>query len=195
MCCNIPPKNRLHSTSWTKASFWLSIMFRAVLFTTRSGVLPVLKNKIEYGYRTLGYCPLTGYNPGSLPAPLLEITSLGRHLYTSGLTTVPCVEGVEQRRKSQLTFFFLSVTPWRHSDIPIRAPLSGPRGCRKSKSGRNLGLYVLKEQDSHELDISLRGTEDLSESLRVSGLKGLQIISYFNLFYSILWRAQSLWCI
>jgi hypothetical protein len=91
--------------------------------------------------------------------------------------------------------FFLSVTPWRHSDIPIRTPLSGPRGCRKSKSGRNLGLYVLKEQDSHELDISLRGTEDLSESLRVSGLKGLQIISYFNLFYSILWRAQSLWCI
>jgi len=109
-------------------------------FTTRTSVLPVLKNKIEYGYRTLGYCPLTGYNPGSLPASLLQITSLGRHLYTSGLTTFPCVVGVKQRRKPQLTFC-LSVKPWRHSDIPIRASFSGSRECQKSKSGSNLELY------------------------------------------------------
>jgi hypothetical protein len=41
---------------------------------------------------------------------------LGRHLYTSKLTKVPCVGGVEQRRKTQLTFC-PSVKPWRHSYI------------------------------------------------------------------------------
>ena len=35
------------------------------------------------------------------------------------------------------------------------------------------------------MDFSLRGTEGLSEGLRVSELKGLQIIYYSILFYSI----------
>ena len=65
---------------------------------------------------------------------------LGRHFDTTVLTTIPCVEDVQQRRKPHLTFC-LSVNPWRHSDIPIRAPFSGPRRCQKSKSGGNLELY------------------------------------------------------
>ena len=57
------------------------------------------------------------YNPGLLPAFLLDIASWEDSSTQWGWSTVPCVGGVEQRRWPHLTFC-VSVKTWRPSYIP-----------------------------------------------------------------------------
>ena len=71
----------------------------------------------------LGYCPLSGHNPGLLPASLLDITPWEDISIQWGWLTVRCLGCVGQQRKPGLTFCVeCELSPWQHSDIPIWVP-------------------------------------------------------------------------
>ena len=79
-------------------------------------------------FNALGYRPLTGYDPRLLLNSLLDTTPWKDISTEWGWSTVPYVEGLQQRRKPQRKFC-MSVEPWLHSDIPDWVSFLGPRGC------------------------------------------------------------------
>jgi hypothetical protein len=91
--------------------------------------LAIPKDSLQNYFRDLiwvpriGFCLLTGLNPGMLLALSLDITSWGDIFTYEGCWTVHCVGGVEQRKKPRPTFF-VSVKLGLHSDMRIWAPSS-----------------------------------------------------------------------
>ena len=98
--------------------YWTIRFHKPYFFFTSSGPISVPRSILLRGIHRIHFnCVLV------ISGLLAGHNTLRRHVYWMGLTISPYAGGVVQRKKPQSTFC-VSVKPWLHSDMHIRAPFS-----------------------------------------------------------------------